>query len=495
MDNIIKNIPIENIILNQSAPVNNNELNTLSQSIKKYGIVEPLLVRQKEDKYEIISGRKRYLAAKNIGLKEIPVLVRNIEEDFYSKNKEPIKKEKNNNKFINPNPNEEDILPKNNTEITSTPNNDTLNTVNIQNNYNNNNSDIINLSELNKKEFERDELEMNNQIMNEQGVQPQNFSAPQGQAPTFGGRFFPSLEDEPTNMNMGGMNIIGEAMNNAEPITATPVQNNELIDLTDDTNETTTPQFVNNQEPTNLVNPLDSPNTQASVENTSFEMPQNNFSNNIEQNNYQEQPLQTMNSGFPAANETMNMEQPMMTPTTSVDIPPENNYNQMNNYSNPVPQQEFTQNTNQIEQPVMEPQFDMSQSMMPPQNNVNQQFNPQEQATNNEMNTEMVQPMDNMPVYNNQPEMNLQMPINNNIPNIDNQMPVQQETVVQPVQQDFLQPELPTNDIQQFPQKDVGPVVNTIKNLVNSLKEFGYEINISENDLGSSTQITIDIQK
>ena len=55
-------------------------LNTLAESIKTYGIINPILVRKKEDKYEIIAGERRYRAAKQIGLKEIPVIVKNADE-------------------------------------------------------------------------------------------------------------------------------------------------------------------------------------------------------------------------------------------------------------------------------------------------------------------------------------------------------------------------------------------------------------------------------
>lgn len=55
-------------------------LNTLAESIKTYGIINPILVRKKEDKYEIIAGERRFRAAKQIGLKEIPVIIKNADE-------------------------------------------------------------------------------------------------------------------------------------------------------------------------------------------------------------------------------------------------------------------------------------------------------------------------------------------------------------------------------------------------------------------------------
>ena len=50
-------------------------LDTLCESIKKYGIIQPLIVRKINDKYEIVSGERRYRAAKKIGMLTVPALV------------------------------------------------------------------------------------------------------------------------------------------------------------------------------------------------------------------------------------------------------------------------------------------------------------------------------------------------------------------------------------------------------------------------------------
>lgn len=52
----------------------------LAESIKQYGVLQPLLVSDKKDYYEIIAGERRWRAAKIAGLKEIPVLVREFSE-------------------------------------------------------------------------------------------------------------------------------------------------------------------------------------------------------------------------------------------------------------------------------------------------------------------------------------------------------------------------------------------------------------------------------
>ena len=51
-------------------------LQELSESIKQYGILQPLLVTDKKDYYEIVAGERRWRAAKMAGLKEVPVVVK-----------------------------------------------------------------------------------------------------------------------------------------------------------------------------------------------------------------------------------------------------------------------------------------------------------------------------------------------------------------------------------------------------------------------------------
>ena len=51
-------------------------LNELAESIKKFGVLQPLLVQKKDDHYEIIAGERRWRAAKLAGLSEVPVVIR-----------------------------------------------------------------------------------------------------------------------------------------------------------------------------------------------------------------------------------------------------------------------------------------------------------------------------------------------------------------------------------------------------------------------------------
>ena len=52
----------------------------LSESIKQFGVLQPLLVQERDDYYEIIAGERRWRAAKLAGVKEVPVIVKKLTE-------------------------------------------------------------------------------------------------------------------------------------------------------------------------------------------------------------------------------------------------------------------------------------------------------------------------------------------------------------------------------------------------------------------------------
>ncbi len=54
-----------------------DSLQELADSIKQFGLLQPILVQDRKDYYEIIAGERRWRAAKIAGLKEIPVIIRN----------------------------------------------------------------------------------------------------------------------------------------------------------------------------------------------------------------------------------------------------------------------------------------------------------------------------------------------------------------------------------------------------------------------------------
>lgn len=59
---------------------NETELRELSESIKAHGVLQPLLVRKQGDGFEIIAGERRYQAAKLAGLTEVPVTIKEADD-------------------------------------------------------------------------------------------------------------------------------------------------------------------------------------------------------------------------------------------------------------------------------------------------------------------------------------------------------------------------------------------------------------------------------
>ncbi len=79
----VLNLPIEDIIPNRFQPRLNfdeTSLKELASSIKEHGIIQPLVVRKLNDKYEIIAGERRYKAAKMAGLTTVPALVSEMDD-------------------------------------------------------------------------------------------------------------------------------------------------------------------------------------------------------------------------------------------------------------------------------------------------------------------------------------------------------------------------------------------------------------------------------
>lgn len=59
---------------------NQEHISELAQSIKEKGVIQPLLVRRKGDSYELIAGERRLRASKSLGLKELPVIVKDVDD-------------------------------------------------------------------------------------------------------------------------------------------------------------------------------------------------------------------------------------------------------------------------------------------------------------------------------------------------------------------------------------------------------------------------------
>ena len=74
-------VPIELLDPNPNQPRQvMGDLSELMASVAEKGIIEPLIVRQRGARYQIIAGERRYHAAVQVGLREIPVIVREVDD-------------------------------------------------------------------------------------------------------------------------------------------------------------------------------------------------------------------------------------------------------------------------------------------------------------------------------------------------------------------------------------------------------------------------------
>ncbi len=77
-------LPLDQITLPPTQPrryFDPQAMQSLVESVKSEGILQPLLVRPKGEKYEVIAGERRYRAAQSVGLTEVPVTVREMTDD------------------------------------------------------------------------------------------------------------------------------------------------------------------------------------------------------------------------------------------------------------------------------------------------------------------------------------------------------------------------------------------------------------------------------
>lgn len=76
-------LKINDIEPNRNQPrkkFNEDALQELSESIKQFGVIQPLVVQKREDYYEIIAGERRWRASKIAGVKEVPVIIKDYSE-------------------------------------------------------------------------------------------------------------------------------------------------------------------------------------------------------------------------------------------------------------------------------------------------------------------------------------------------------------------------------------------------------------------------------
>jgi ParB family chromosome partitioning protein len=77
----LKNIKLVKIVRNEDQPrktFDTEELNSLAKSIKEYGVLQPIVVTPKGDKFQIVAGERRFRASQIAGLETIPALIRTL---------------------------------------------------------------------------------------------------------------------------------------------------------------------------------------------------------------------------------------------------------------------------------------------------------------------------------------------------------------------------------------------------------------------------------
>ena len=75
-------VPIEQVDPNPDQPRQvMGDLSELMASIAEKGIIEPLVVRQRGSRYQIVAGERRYQAAVQVGIREVPVVIRDVDDN------------------------------------------------------------------------------------------------------------------------------------------------------------------------------------------------------------------------------------------------------------------------------------------------------------------------------------------------------------------------------------------------------------------------------
>lgn len=82
-ENRVITVPLTEVVPNQDQPrkdFKEEAIHELADSIRQYGVLQPLLVQKKDKYYVIVAGERRWRAAKEAGLKEVPVILKNFDD-------------------------------------------------------------------------------------------------------------------------------------------------------------------------------------------------------------------------------------------------------------------------------------------------------------------------------------------------------------------------------------------------------------------------------
>ena len=118
-ENEVVYLHLDDIIPNRFQPrqvFDEKALKELAVSIKEHGVIQPIIVRNIGNKYEIIAGERRYKASAMAGLTTIPAIIRNLDdkesskvallENLQRKNLNPIEEAKTYQKILELRPND-----------------------------------------------------------------------------------------------------------------------------------------------------------------------------------------------------------------------------------------------------------------------------------------------------------------------------------------------------------------------------------------------------
>lgn len=534
----IKYLKLEDIIPNRLQPrteFNEEKLNELANSIKQYGIINPLIVRAVGNKYEIIAGERRYKASKIAGLTQVPVIISNMDDSTsaevaiieniqrqdltaleearsYRKlldqgsitqeqlaqkmgktqstiaNKmrllhlcDEVQEALENNqiserharsllqlKDINDQREMLEKIVKERMTVKMTENaikeklqtnssnsqneiieNNIVSTPNLNENIYGN--DIVSIMDLNKKELEKENDNMNNEqnIQMNQGMfttpsMPENPTPAPQQAPAFGDRFFPSLEDQETNLNLTNPFEIPSPAPSSN-LTAQPMMEN-LVDTNPlpQSNAIPTPQPMPNIEPTSIPSqPEPAINIPSFVTNNQTIPSMPNFMDNT------------------------NM--PIESNLQPTNLP--NNFEETNpiNLGNGL-----TPSNNIVAEPIINPIVQPTPASPTPMPNIEPPVEPIIPPTQSpQIETPIVS---TSPIIESQKEVTTPMP-----------------TIEIAAQNDKQEETIPTLDNKST--DNIINAINALKNLGLSIQSIGYKATISEEDTPTTYKIVIELEK
>lgn len=80
----VRDIPVESIDPNPEQPrerFDEGQLGELAESIRRHGVLQPVVVRRRDDRYQLVVGERRFRASRMAGMSTIPAIVRDIDDD------------------------------------------------------------------------------------------------------------------------------------------------------------------------------------------------------------------------------------------------------------------------------------------------------------------------------------------------------------------------------------------------------------------------------